>query len=717
MNSKKPTHPKLRHEAEAQLAATFSLESAPCSCSNEKLQHELHVHEIELEIQNEELRRTQCALEESRDRYLDLYDFAPVAYLTLTKQGLIKEINLTGVTLLGVERQRLLKRRFAGFVASIDGDRWHVFFSQLLKQNQCQSIALTLKRADDSLFDAQLDCLPVLNTNQQPELRMVLTDITERKQAQKAIQAAKLADQANRFKSEFLANMSHEIRTPMNAIIGMSYLLQRSELTNKQQDYLDKIASAAQSLLGIVDRILDFSKIEAGKLELEQSTFSLDEVFSHLSDIFDVKVRQKNLALVFSCAAEIPAFLSGDSLRLSQILINLVNNAVKFSDSGKILVSVVPEQLTETTASLQFSVQDHGIGMSAEQIQALFLPFSQADNSITRKYGGTGLGLAISKQLAELMGGRIWVESEPGQGSTFYFSVRLGISAQHSVDLPTYQKENLPAQLAGRRVLLVEDDDINRLVGIELLNELGHQVEIAENGKQGWLRATTESFDLVLMDLQMPEMDGLTATRLIRADKRLQDLPIIAVSAHAMSSDREKSLAAGMNDYLTKPINPQKLAQTLTHWLSEKTQLAQVVQTEKPAAQPQSQIINDAPLPLVLLPFDMSAALMRVKGNNQLLRKLILMFRKQFANTGAELHELITAGDYKSAEQLVHKLRGAAVILEIKELPAIAASVERAIRARDLDKTSLCLKILKAVLTSAIVAAASLEADPNFSTK
>jgi signal transduction histidine kinase/DNA-binding response OmpR family regulator len=559
------------------------------------------------------------------------------------------------------------------------------------------------------------------------------------------IQSRNTAETALRAKSDFLANMSHEIRTPMNAIIGMTHLAQSTELTTKQQSYLSKIDNAAQSLLSIINSILDFSKIEAGKLELEFTAFSLYEVLNNLSDIVGLKAEEKGIRLVFSIAPETLCQLYGDSLRLSQILINLVNNAVKFTEQGEIIVAVMLEEQSSEAVLLRFSVTDTGIGMTPEQMSALFQPFSQADTSTTRKYGGTGLGLAISKQLAETMGGHIWVDSTLGKGSTFFFTASFATakaisSSEEAIMNLTKEAEpdsfianpinellsppsndavhlklvDIPAHLEGRRVLLVDDNAINLELATELLADIGITVEIAENGLVAVTRATTEAFDLVLMDIQMPEMNGITATRLIRANERLRDLPIIAMTANAMSGDREKSLAAGMNDHITKPIDPAKLMEILSYWIKEKsphqcTEQPSHRKAQDPVEPLNSLVADNDGVPAHLPPFDIPAALLRAKGNSKLLRKLLLIFRDTYRDTVPELRQLIADGHEEEAQRLIHSLKGVAGTLEIGALFNAAAAIEHAFLNGNAPEVPSLINALDITLTPAIAAVDSLD--------
>jgi two-component system sensor histidine kinase/response regulator len=404
-----------------------------------------------------------------------------------------------------------------------------------------------------------------------------IRDISERRaREQKLVNANVMAEAANIAKSEFLANMSHEIRTPMSAVIGMAYLALRTEMTSRQHDYISKIHRAALSLLGIINDILDFSKIEAGRLELEAIPFLLEDVLANVSGVTAQRAADKGLAYLIDVPPEVPRHLVGDPLRLGQVLINLVDNAVKFTNDGELELRCTQQGRPDEygRAVLRFSVRDTGIGMTPQQKSRLFRAFSQANGSTTRQYGGTGLGLSISQRLVRLMGGNIDVESEVGHGSIFQFDLRFALSdaaalaAQHQAPAGDLAPQAAPRRTA--RVLLAEDSADNQDVTSELLTLQGLSVDVVVNGREALDRlmaAGPHAYDLVLMDLGMPVMDGHEATLLLRQDGRFSELPVIAVTSHALAGVQARCLAEGMQDYLTKPIDPQRLYSVLSRWL------------------------------------------------------------------------------------------------------------------------------------------------------
>ena len=418
---------------------------------------------------------------------------------------------------------------------------------------------------------------------------VTLTDISALKETEAELKRAKeAAEDAARAKADFLANMSHEIRTPMNAVIGMTQLALKAEPSPRVHSYLSKIQSSSQLLLGVINDILDFSKIEARKMGLDRTDFELRQLLDDVTALIAEKAANKGLKLIVSTASDVPDRLVGDPLRLQQVLLNLANNAVKFTERGEVEIRVKLQLRQADSVELRFEVRDTGIGVSPEQQEQLFQSFQQADSSTTRRYGGTGLGLSISKRLVELMGGEIGVESQPGRGSRFWFTVRLermpdeaaaaALPAAGSMAAPaaaTPSSSALAARpeivaLRGARVLIVDDNETNLIVARAYVGKLGLSFETARGGREAVEKACRERFDAILMDLQMPEMDGFEAARAIRAHEATQGaapVPIIALTAAVMLKDLLATEAAGMNDHVSKPINRQQLAATLSRWI------------------------------------------------------------------------------------------------------------------------------------------------------
>jgi CheY-like chemotaxis protein len=380
--------------------------------------------------------------------------------------------------------------------------------------------------------------------------------------------------------------MSHEIRTPMNAIIGMAHLALKTDLTPKQYDYLKKVDISAKSLLGIINDILDFSKIEAGKLDMESVDFQLEDTLDNISTLVGIKTQEKGLELLFKTDPSVPTALVGDPLRLGQILINLSNNAVKFTDTGEIVISTELVQKDDTQVTLKFSVQDTGIGMTSEQAAKLFQPFMQADSSTTRKYGGTGLGLTISKRLAEMMGGEIWVESEPGGGSTFIFTANFGLGKERAK-----KRFTLPQDLRGMKVLVVDDNATSRDILQGMLESFSFEVTLAASAQEGLTElekaSESQSFKLVIMDWKMPGMDGIEASKHIKYHKSLSKIPVIVmVTAYGREDIMKQAEAVGLEGFLLKPASPSILFDAIMQAFGEAVpELSRVAQRKEQEAE------------------------------------------------------------------------------------------------------------------------------------
>jgi signal transduction histidine kinase/CheY-like chemotaxis protein/HPt (histidine-containing phosphotransfer) domain-containing protein len=484
----------------------------------------------------------------------------------------------------------------------------------------------------------------------------------------------RLIEEAAQAKGEFLAHMSHEIRTPMNAILGYLHLALDEELPAGVMEYLQKIERSGRSLLELLDDVLDLSKVEAGMLELERRPFRVMDVLQEVTELLGQTAKTKALSLAVLREEAGPALLLGDPLRLRQVLLNLVGNALKFTERGHVQVSV--ERLAQTQGELQlrFTVQDTGIGMSPVQVARLFAPFTQADSSTTRRFGGTGLGLAISRRLVELMEGRIWAESSPGQGSRFQFTAAFPLAPDQAA-LPLAQPGSVArtwrAGLEGLRILVVEDNATSQELAATLLRRVGIQVDLAANGLEAVALAKAADYHAILMDLEMPDVDGFEATRHIRSSERNQNCPILAFTAHALASHRDRCLAAGLDDCLTKPIAPDRLYEALHHWTGR----------DAPAPTPQSEASQEVPSDLEHLRevVDLPAALVRVDGQVTLLLDFLCAFAAD-PTTGASIRAAMAAGDLEQARAQAHAIKGIADTLAIPAVAEAARTLEQRLR-------------------------------------
>jgi len=800
-------------------------------------------------------KRMEADLRESEMRYRLLMDASPDATVVYDAQGRVTYANPAFEKTYGWPLKELLDKRVDN-VPPHEEDKARKAVEKALAGENVLYEAQRLTR-DGRLIDVQLKSAIFKDiSGNLAGLIAIHRDITLRKKAEEELQKREAAEAATRAKSEFLANMSHEIRTPMNAIMGLTELMLRTDLTTKQQEYLNKVQISSRSLLGIINDILDFSKIESGKLEIEYTDFNLEDVLDNLSSMTSLKAQEKGLEVLFNIDRQVPIDLVGDPLRLGQVLINLTGNAVKFTEEGEIVVSVglAPGSGTDdlSLVTLEFSVRDTGIGLTPGQIEKLFQPFSQADGSTTRKYGGTGLGLAISRRLTELMGGGISVTSEPGKGSTFTFTARFGIRTHEAAKRPAvplncagmrvlvvddnatsreilsetltafsfdvtqaasgqealmeldsanqaspyelvlmdwkmpgmdgieaarlikanrglnpvpavlmvtaYGREEIIRQaekvgldaflvkpvnqsvlfdtimdtlgrpeagtsrplvqkkdrtralkhIAGARILLVEDNEINQQVAMELLKNEGLAVTPADNGKVALellaAAGPDKQFDAVLMDLQMPEMDGFEATRAIRDDERFCDLPVIAMTAHAMGGQREKCLAGGMDDYITKPVDPDELHAALDRWIKPGIKRRPL----KELAPDDEQLpVSDGfeALPGSLPGFDIEFGLRRVGGNANLFGKLVHDFCTKYVDIVQDLQAALAAGDREQVTRTAHAIKGVAGNLGALELHRAAGELELWSKQAETDHSADCLDNFERELTRVIKSA------------
>ncbi len=743
------------------------------------------------------------------------------ALMTTDPSGIITDVNKQMEALTGCTRDELIGTPFKNYFT--DPQRAEAGIKRVLVEKKVTDYELTARTREGKETAVSYNASTFYDRDRRLQgVFAAARDVTERKRLDQVLQdknielgiATATAEKANLAKSDFLANMSHEIRTPMNAIIGMSYLVLKTEMTLRQRDLIKKIQTSGRHLLGIINDILDFSKIEAGKLQVESSEFELEKVLDNVADLIAEKTSAKGLELVFDVEKTVPQYLVGDSLRLGQILINYANNAVKFTEQGEISIRIRLQEQTDKDVLLYCSVCDTGIGLTTEQQGRLFQSFSQADTSTTRKFGGTGLGLVIAKKLAELMGGEVGVESELGKGSTFWFTSRLGKGRgqQHKLALSRdlqgkrvlvvddnqnarlvlqemlsnmslkvdqassgklaieavsrAESENSPYQIVfldwrmpdmdgietakrirqrhlkhiplmimvtaygreevvkgaeeagiedvlikpvsasmlfdgvlrilgtvvdgprtgadtpsntfeqlvsirGARILLVEDNDLNQEVAMELLREAGFVVDLAEDGLVALNKIRSAAYDIVLMDMQMPVMDGVTATVQIRKDPRYNDLPVVAMTANAMQGDRDRCIAAGMNDHVAKPIEPEDLWKALLKWIKPRPVITQPVPQQEQA---------EVELPSAIEGLDMHNGLRRVLGKKSLYLSMLRKFVAGQSGVLLQIRQALQSEQHVDAERLAHTLKGASANIGADRLQHLAEKLESAIR-------------------------------------
>jgi len=633
--------------------------------------------------------RLYSDLESTRDEYRALYDSANEGLFRITADGVLIRANPTLARVLEFDDINSLLHEYRDLVD-------HLF---LTKERAQQLMSLLDEGGTVDGFEAEgvtrtgHTFWMSLNAqiNHDPVQGEVIDgsviDISARIERERAEQQRQVAEAASRAKSEFLANMSHEIRTPMNAIVGFSMLSLETELDHKQREYMTSIRNAAESLLTLVNDVLDFSKIEAGKLTLEETPFALQETLAEVQRLFRTDVRKKGLELTVTnrCSehANFPAngILLGDGLRLRQILINLVGNAIKFTESGAITVEAQVNTATDSLIDVAFKVSDTGIGISSDEQARLFESFEQAETSTTRRFGGTGLGLTICRNLLDAMGGEIGVVSTPGTGSCFAFNVpfKRSRATLEVTPAPAVPRPRSADALAGAKVLLAEDNPINQQLALELLRRAGAVVDVAENGRIALERVQQKDYDIVLMDIHMPEMDGLEATQAIR--DLGYTVPIIAVSADALEERQSRALEAGCDDYVTKPIDFDRLLGSVQRLLAKDRP---ATPRQRRASDPEPAIDERSILLSQRTPgINVGLAIRNHNGNVKLMLKLMGDFGEYYGDAGHRMRQAVSAGQLEDAERLAHNLHGVAGSFGAGHLKEASKSLEYALIAGD----------------------------------
>ena len=633
-----------------------------------------------LQVETKERQLVEKKLRASNHRYFDLFENIYDVLLTINDKGRITQSNRAGRQLLGIKEGDKEQLFLKEFIHPEDADRSEQYFKQLAEKGYYSDYEGRIITRDGDIKYVQVNSTAIYEDGKFVGSRDMVRDITTRKQAELALRKAKReAEQARLAEQQFLANMSHEIRTPMNAVIGMTHLLGETPLDRDQKEYLDSLQFSANHLLGLINNILDLSKIEAGEIVFESSVFDLKEQLQMLQQTFQLKLTKKDVNVIFEIDPNVPQQLIGDSIRLNQILSNLLGNSAKFTHKGHIGVRAEKVENEQNDAWLCFSVFDTGIGIEPSKIDFIFENFKQANLEISRKYGGTGLGLSIVKQLVEIQGGRIEVSSKPNIGTTFFIYLPFTIAPYSKEETTLNGREKSiehKKQINGTSILVVEDNDMNQRLIKRILSKWNCRFEIANNGLEGVQLAKQKKYDVILMDIHMPEMDGVEATNKIRKleSSKNQKTPIIALTAAALMDEKKKVFEAGMNDFMVKPFAPQELKKTILKHLDRfkdaKVEITSVEQMEISSPN-ETNIKHDHDLSYL---YEISG------GDEEFMADMIETFIGEAPKNIDELSSFVLQKNYTQLAKTAHRIKPNLLIMGLPSLEIFARKLEQGIK-------------------------------------
>jgi PAS domain S-box-containing protein len=617
-----------------------------------------------------EQKRIEEQIKRSEKRYRDLFNYTQALICTHDLTGRLIAVNPAICNILEYSEEEMAGRLISDFIPPDQQQHFHeLYLEPILRDGSHKGVFCVLSRSGQRIF-LLFKNYKVEEEGLEPYIIGFSQDISDRIASEKQMRLAKqMTEDTARAKEVFLANMSHEIRTPMNGVIGFASLLVKTELNEQQKGYLKLIQESANNLLLIVNDVLDLEKMLAGKLTFEHIDFSITERVEMCVQSFTYKAEEKGIALRTNFQFKDKIAVIGDPYRLSQVLNNLIGNAIKFTDSGSVEVKAAVHNSSDAFLQVEFSVTDTGIGIPESDHESIFEPFMQANTAVTRKFGGTGLGLSICRELIQLMGGKLFLESVPGKGSTFRFILPFGISVYKPKNLQMSQEINYQS-LGKRRILVAEDVELNQYLARHIMESWGFEVEIAVNGREAYEKVQQSEYDLILMDIQMPEMDGMEATKQIRKlpDASKSKIPIVALTANALKGDSEKYLSVGMNDYMSKPFDESRLFLIISKNLNGH----HPVELKEPASRATAPVA--APERVKLYSLAMVEAISG--GDTEFVKRMVKLFLDTMPESLSEMDAALKDGRWEALGKLAHKLKSTIDSMGITELKQVVRTIE-----------------------------------------